>query len=100
MNNNFSKIVNQLKQFSPQAIILFGSQVKGPTHRNSDFDLLIIKETSEPFNKRITDAHRVLHTNTPVDILVLTPSELQKYKENSSFYQSVLESGKVLYGRI
>ena len=97
---DYTHLIDQLKQLSPQAIVLYGSQVKGIKHADSDVDILIIKETNDPFSKRITDAHRMLRTNTPVDILVLTPVEFQKYKQNNSFYKSVFESGKVLYGRI
>jgi len=97
---DYLSIVNQLKKLSPQAIVLFGSHAKGTASPDSDVDILVVKETSEPFNKRITDAHRVIHSKIPVDVIVLTPSELQKYNLTSSFYKSILENGKVLYGRI
>lgn len=97
---DYSFLVNQLKQLSPKAIILFGSRANGTAHEDSDVDILLIKETNETFNKRITEAHRVLRTNLPIDIVVLTPTEVENYKKNSSFYQSVFTSGKVLYGRI
>lgn len=97
---DYLSIVNQLKKLSPQAIILFGSHAHGTATSDSDVDILVVKETSEPFNKRISSAHRALHSKTPVDVIVLTPSEFKKYNLISSFYKSILESGKVLYGRI
>ena len=97
---DYLSIIEQLKRLSPQAIVLFGSQATATANPDSDVDILVVKETSEPFNKRIISAHRVLHSKIPVDVIVLTPSELKKYHLTNSFYKSIIENGKVLYGRI
>ena len=33
-----------LEEVHPQRVILFGSQVKGSTHEDSDYDFMIIKK--------------------------------------------------------
>jgi len=47
-NKNFLVMCQQLSRINQQFIILmFGSQIKGTTHKNSDIDLLIISEDDE-----------------------------------------------------
>ena len=42
-----------ISDYSPQKVILFGSRVVGSQSRDSDIDLLIIKDTQESFFDRL-----------------------------------------------
>lgn len=91
------KIVQKLH---PNKIFLFGSYAYGSPKKGSDLDLLIVKESDSPRHKRSIPIRRLFRGYMiPMDILVYTPQELQRYKDiRGSFVHKVLNKGKVLYG--
>ncbi|MSQ14936.1 MAG: nucleotidyltransferase domain-containing protein [Dehalococcoidia bacterium] len=91
-------IINQLKPFQAEKIILFGSYATGKTRRDSDVDLLIIKQTSDAFLERHKKARMLLKTTTPVDIFVLTPEESERAKQNNLLVKEAVETGTIVYG--
>jgi predicted nucleotidyltransferase len=96
-------IVERLvSQYAPQKVILFGSYASGEPDRDSDIDLLIIKQTRERFLDRWAHVHEVLngtHPSIPLEPLVLTPQEVRdRLAVGDQFIQEILERGKVLYG--
>jgi predicted nucleotidyltransferase len=93
-------LVKQLKQINPQAIILFGSGAKGKRTIDSDYDFLVIKETNKQFADRIREAHSILKTNIPVDVIVVTPKEAEDLPKKSVFFSHIIQEGKLVYGRI
>lgn len=97
---DIQSVIDQLKALHPQAIILFGSAARGATHANSDVDVLLIKDTNLPFTERIREVHRSLTGETPVDVIVLRPDEIQKLRQTSSFFATVFDEGKLLYGKL
>ena len=95
-------IVNRIVNVAnPDKIILFGSHAYGTPHEGSDIDLLIIKDTNLPLNKRTAEIRRSLRgIGVPLDLVVYTPSEVEKYKNNKfSFLGKIDQHGKVLYGQ-
>lgn len=98
--NKLDIIVNRIVDVAkPDKIILFGSYAHGTPTKDSDLDLLIIKETTLPFNKRTSEIRRSLRgVGIPLDLVVYTPSEVEKYKDNNfSFIGKISKQGKVLY---
>lgn len=93
-------IVDQLKKDKPKAIILFGSAARGEMSKDSDLDILVIKETDKPFTDRIRETRASVRTNQALDIIVLTPEEAKKLPQNNTFLRQILKEGKLLYGRI
>ncbi|MBI4504404.1 MAG: nucleotidyltransferase domain-containing protein [Chloroflexi bacterium] len=68
--------------YAPQKILLFGSHAYGQPDEDSDIDLLIIKETSEPFLARIAAVRRAIGSvGVPLDVFVLTPDEFEETKD-------------------
>ena len=93
-------IVNRIVATAkPKQVILFGSYAYGEPNRDSDIDIIVVKETQLPFNKRAADIRRSLRDIiAPIDVLVYTPEEVNKWKDcNLSFLGSVTAKGKVLY---
>jgi predicted nucleotidyltransferase len=84
---------------NPIKIILFGSKSRGNENQESDYDILVImpegthrRNTSKLFYKKIAD------TGLPVDIIVATPNDIVKHKNNIGLiYRSILVEGKELY---
>ncbi|MBI4559000.1 MAG: nucleotidyltransferase domain-containing protein [Candidatus Hydrogenedentes bacterium] len=90
-----------VRDYQPEKIVLFGSFAYGRPHRDSDVDLLIIKDTAErPIDRRVT-VRRLLAPATgkiPVELLVLTPRELgERQAIGDQFIGEILRCGKVLY---
>lgn len=98
MNPVVTNIINQLKPYNPEKIILFGSYAHGKPTEDSDVDLLVIKKTSSPFLERQKQVHLLLRTVTAIDVFVLTPKEFKKAKQDNLFIKEAVETGKIVYG--
>ncbi len=103
-----AQLIQALEQFlprlvahyQPERVILFGSVAYGDVGEWSDLDLLIIKNTSLPFIRRLREVALLCHASVGVDFFVYTPAEVaQMYSENNPFLEEVLRTGKVLYER-
>jgi uncharacterized protein len=70
-------LMQALQRYQPQRIILFGSAARGEADAESDLDVLVIKETSEPFVQRLEAMARPCPPGMHADILVYTPEELE-----------------------
>jgi predicted nucleotidyltransferase len=82
----------------PVKIILFGSAARGTMGADSDLDLLVIK--GGKFNRhRITTAiYRNLSGAIGVDVVVVTPEEVERYRNTHCLVICpALREGKVVY---
>lgn len=93
------EIIVSLKAYDPEKIILFGSAVRGKFHEDSDIDLLVIKETDEPWWPRQLRVTKMYRGWVPTDIFVVTPRELDKAIAENRFFvvEEILKKGKVIY---
>ncbi len=91
------------RSYNPEKMVLFGSSVSGSMDEESDVDLLIIKDTPLPFHRRGSEVRallRPLHLPLPMDIIVLTPQELDvQLKRGNVFLENILREGEVLFER-
>jgi predicted nucleotidyltransferase len=85
----------------PDKIILFGSRARGDGRPNSDFDVLVIKESSEPSYRRDAPLYLALAgLNAPVDVMAYTPEEVTDWSAvPQAFITTALREGKVVYER-
>ena len=65
-----------IEENDPPQVILFGSMARGRVEEWSDLDLLIVKETDEPFLERSVRVALLCRAPVGVDYLVYTPAEL------------------------
>ena len=88
-----------VEQFHPEKIILFGSYARGDATEDSDVDLLIIAESSDPRYKRAVPIYRSLSgVEVGIDILVYTPREVQEWSQvPEAIVNKALTEGEVLY---
>lgn len=103
ISDETKSIVESLKKFyKPEKVILFGSAAAGTAGKNSDIDLLIVKESKKkrPFRvKDVFDSIDGLNRDFALDVIVYTPSELaERLAIGDYFVEKVLREGKVLYG--
>ncbi|MCS7178990.1 MAG: nucleotidyltransferase domain-containing protein [Anaerolineae bacterium] len=91
------------RSYGPDKVVLFGSSVSGSMDEESDVDLLIIKDTPLPFHRRGGEVRallRPLRLSLPMDIIVLTPQELDaQLRRGNIFLETILREGEVLFER-
>ncbi|MBI5873239.1 MAG: nucleotidyltransferase domain-containing protein [Candidatus Omnitrophica bacterium] len=98
--DKLNTLVEDLKRYDPEKIILFGSAATGTMDAYSDIDLVLVKKTDRPFVKRLRDVALLSRLDEAVDILVYTPEEMEQMKINKNFFmENVLKEGKILYER-
>jgi predicted nucleotidyltransferase len=100
IKEEIKKIIKQIKdKYKPKKIILFGSFAWGKPNKNSDIDLLIIKDTKKDYYQRIPEVRSLLHNiDRAFDILVMTQKEVTKrLKLGDFFIEDILKKGKVIY---
>jgi predicted nucleotidyltransferase len=97
------QVVERLrKEYRPIRVILFGSHAWGHPDRDSDIDLLIIKETKQPFFDRLAEAREVIAPVRPgqaFDLIVMTPKEVKRrLARGDQFIEEIVTRGKSVYG--
>ncbi len=83
----------------PLRIILFGSAARGEVGPNSDIDVLVVMPEGV-HRRQIAQLlyNQISGLGIPFDILVATPKDLEKHKENIGLiYRSVLREGREVY---
>jgi uncharacterized protein len=87
-----------IQYMQPERVILFGSLTQDQVHDWSDIDLVIVKETTQPFLKRIREAMLLLKPKVGVDLFIYTPAEFAELKRDRQFVQEeIVKKGKLLY---
>lgn len=99
LSDKLNIIVNDLRKYDPEKIILFGSAARGDVDEHSDIDIVVVKETDKSFVKRLRDVALLCRLDEPIDILVYTPAEIEKMNNSSFFIKNILADGKVIYER-
>lgn len=96
------RIVHRLvSDYGAERIILFGSYAEGRAGEDSDVDLLVVKDTKADFYTRVREARRSFRDRTrrlPVDVIVLTPQELDRaLAHGNSLLTRIVRRGVVLH---
>ncbi len=94
------KIVNALKPYDPERVILFGSAARGDADQDSDIDIAIIKETRARFLDRLGTVYDLIDADFAIDALVYTPKEFAEMQARENpFIESILKEGIEIYER-
>ncbi len=79
---HLKRLVDLLKDYGPERIILFGSRARGEADEYSDYDIIVIKQTDKPFMERLRDmVPYLIEFDGSAEILVYTPEEFEKMSE-------------------
>ncbi|HEX6100519.1 MAG TPA: methyltransferase domain-containing protein [Thermoanaerobaculia bacterium] len=88
--------------YDPDEIMLFGSHARGNPSDRSDVDMLILKETDEPFPRRVrTLQHLLQGMLLRFDINVYTRRELERAMEHpySLIHRVVTRQARTVYSK-
>ena len=98
MGKKLNKLLQALQSYHPQRIILFGSVARGEADADSDLDVLVIKDTTDPFVHRLEAMAELCPLGVHADILVYTPHELrQMVDDGNPFILQALQEGRTVY---
>ena len=99
-----SKVIESLVQgiveaVHPLKIILFGSSARDKANAESDIDVLVVMPEGVHCRRTAQLLYRKIKgLGVPFDILVATPSALEKHKDNIGLiYRTILQEGKEIY---
>ena len=98
--NLMDEIVRRIvKTIDPEKIILFGSRAQRDAWPESDIDLLVIAESTQPRYRRAAPLYGILSDIlVPMDILVYSPDEVQEWSEvRQAFVTTAIREGMMLY---
>ncbi len=86
------------RRFSPEKIILFGSQANGNAHKDSDVDVLVVMDYDGPAPHKAAEILSSINPDFSCDLLVRKASELQeRIMLNDYFFRDLVAHGQVLY---
>ena len=96
---NLKRVLERLKEYQPEKIILFGSYARGQTDEYSDLDFVLIKKTDKRFLERLIEVAKLIDNDLgDVDVFVYTPEEFERMIEwGNPFIEWVLKEGRILY---
>jgi uncharacterized protein len=98
MEKCLNVLLQALVPYRPQRIMLFGSVARGEADAESDLDVLVIKDTAEPFVRRLERMAELCPPGVYADILVYTPEEIREMVDDGNpFIIQALQEGKVVY---
>lgn len=84
----------------PRKVILFGSYVRGETHRDSDLDVLVVTDNAVP-NVRKESArlrHALRGLRLCVDVLAVREGDFNRLRDKIGLiYREALRHGTVVY---
>ncbi len=102
VRETINQVVALLKdRYQPEKLILFGSWAYGEPTEESDVDLLIIKNTNQPFHRRWAEVYQLVQPlvkGLDFSPFVMTPEEMiRKERMGDPFLEEILTRGQVLY---
>ena len=99
VQREIQSITNQIiKKYKPTKVILFGSYARGNANKDSDVDLVLIKNTNDNFQTRLKKVRLLISTTTPVDVFVFTPKEFKEGTKTNPLLSEIERTGKTIYG--
>ena len=97
------RVIQMAKEkLDPELMIVFGSVAGGTANKDSDLDIIIVKESDENMLIRSAKARRALKgSKVPIDIIVYTPDEFEfRLTSKYSLPSEALATGRIVHGSV
>jgi predicted nucleotidyltransferase len=97
--NILENIIQRIVEVAdPEKIILFGSAARGEMGRNSDVDLLIVREGGYNHDLVGRIYHNLHGVGAAVDAIVVSPEDVERYRDSHPLViKPALREGRVVY---
>jgi predicted nucleotidyltransferase len=96
LHEEAERLTLEAVKMGARKVIIFGSVAGGNTALSSDLDLIIVIDSGLDFLDRTGAVYRQLKPRIGVDLLVYTPEEIKKMKDNP-FLKHAMKTGRILY---
>ena len=100
------QLVDGIKQFDPEKIILFGSYAYGTPNEDSDVDLFVVKNVKRDdiremrLNIRSHLRDIIYKQKVPVDLLLDSQEHINaRIKLGDSVYKEIMNKGRTVYAK-
>ncbi len=100
------QLVDQIKQFDPEKIILFGSYAYGTPNEGSDVDLFVVKNVNRDdirdlrLNIRGHLRDIIYNQKIPIDLLLDSQEHInERIKLGDSMYKEIMSKGRIVYAK-
>lgn len=96
-----SMVGDIVRALDPDQVILFGSLARGDDAAHSDVDLIVVVAGATPGTRvpLALRARAAIRAPVPMDILILTPTELAERAEVPGTIRKALREGRTLHAR-
>jgi uncharacterized protein len=93
------RLIECLRKYNPDRIIIFGSYARGEADEYSDMDVVVIKKTERRFLERLIEVAKYLDNDLgKVDVFVYTADEFEDMQRRGNpFIEKILKEGRVIY---
>lgn len=105
-NTVIQQLVERIKQFDPEKIILFGSYAYGTPGEGSDVDLFVVKNVKREERRELRLSIRghlrdiIYSQKVPVDLLLDSQENInERIKLGDSIYKEIMIKGRILYAK-
>jgi len=89
-----------IEKYKPNKIYLFGSVASGKITKDSDIDLLVVKNTKKDYWQRARELSKVVSNiiDVPKDVLNISSKELENRLSAEDFFiKDIINNGKLIY---
>jgi len=104
--STIQQLVDRIRQFDPEKIILFGSYASGTPSEDSDVDLFVVKNVKREeirglrLNIRAHLRDIIYNQKVPVDILLDNQENInERIKLGDSIYAEIMNKGRIVYAK-
>jgi uncharacterized protein len=105
-NTVIQQLVDRIKQFDPEKIILFGSYAYGIPTDDSDVDLFVVKNVKREEIRGLRLSIRthlrdiIYNQKVPVDLLLDNQENInERIKLGDSIYAEIMKKGRTVYAK-
>lgn len=84
-------------EYRPRRIVLFGSYARGKPRPDSDVDLLVVMPFKGSGVSKAAEMIRKLSPSFAVDLVIRTPTDIERRVAMNDFFLKEATKGKLLY---
>ncbi len=78
-------------------VVVHGAVARGTARAGSKLNLIVVAATDLPFKERQKYFRDKLKGREPVEMVVYTPAEFKRAREESALVQHAMREGRVVY---